>query len=122
MFEPGHVHRANIPGIPGQQEFSIDLYYEARPNAQEGTMLHFRMVGEIGGKHFEEEFEMHRDTAFNFASVVSKVAVKHGLNANNTLIMRNHKEYDLIFEDIRRVLGAEPGETVNFDHLEKDGL
>ncbi|MNF08340.1 hypothetical protein D3C80_2087380 [compost metagenome] len=65
---------------------------------------------------------MHRDTAFNFAAVVSKVAVKNGLNPNQTLIMRNHKEYDLIFEDIRRVLGAESGEPVNFDHLDKDGV
>lgn len=121
MFEPGHVHRASLPGFPGQQ-FSIDVYYEARPNPKEGTMLHLRMVGEIDGRHFEEEFEMHRDTAFNFASVISKVAVKNGLNPNNTLIMRNHQEYDQVFADIRRVLGAEPGETVNFDHLEKDGF
>ncbi|WP_271411427.1 DUF5064 family protein [Pseudomonas sp. Q1-7] len=119
MFEPGHIHRANLPGFPGQQ-FSVDIYYEARPNAQEGTMLHFRMVGEIDGKPFEEEFELHRDTAFNFASVLSKAAVKHGLHPNSTLIMRNHKEYDQVFEDIRRILGAAPGEAVNFDHLEKD--
>ena len=122
MFEPGHIHRATVPGIPGLQEFSIDVYYEARPNAQEGTMLHLRMVGEIEGRHFEEEFEIHRDTAFNFASVISKVAVKNGLNPNNTLIMRNHKEYDLVFEDIRRILGAKPGDQVDFDHLDKDGF
>jgi hypothetical protein len=36
--------------------------------------------------------------------------------------MRGHKEYDAIFEDIRTRLNAKPGEAVNLDHLEQDGL
>ena len=39
-----------------------------------------------------------------------------------TPIMRNHAEYDAMFEDIREKLGAQPGEAVNLDNLEKDGL
>lgn len=122
MFEPGHLHRDNLPGLPGQPEYSIDFYYEVRQDAKEGPMLHGRLVGEIEGKAFEETFEMHRDTAFNFASVISRLVAKHGLHPNHSPIMREHKEYDAIFEDIRAKLQAKPGDVVNFDHLEEDGL
>ena len=122
MFEPGHLHRRNPPGLGGQPGYSIDFYYEVREDSQEGSMLHGRLVGEIEGRAFEEVFEMHRDTAFNFASVISRVAAKHGFPTNHSLIMRGHDEFDRMFNDIRDKLGAKPGETVNFDHLEKDGL
>ena len=85
-------------------------------------MMHFRMEGQIAGRAFKDEFELHRDTAFNFASVASRVAAKHGLPTNHSLIMRGHDEFDRMFEDIRDKLGAKPGETVDFDHLERDGL
>lgn len=119
MFEPGHLRRASLPG---QIDFSIDLYYEVRRDPKEGPMMHFRMEGQVAGKAFKDEFELHRDTAFNFASVVSRAAAKHGLPTNHSLIMRGHEEFDRMFEDIRDKLGAKPGETVDFDHLEKDGL
>lgn len=119
MFQPGHLHRANLSG---QTQFAIDLFYEVRQDPREGTMLHFRMSGEIEGKAFSDEFELHRDTAFNFASVASRMAAKHGLPANQSLIMRGHDEFDRMFQDIRDKLGANPGDAVNLDHLEKDGL
>ena len=122
MFQPGHLHRSNPPGVAGQPSYRIDFYYEVRQDPKEGAMLHGRLVGEIDGKAFEEVFEMHRDTAFNFASVISRLVVKHGLHPNASPIMREHKEYDAIFEDIRAKLHASPGETVNLDHLEQDGL
>ena len=119
MFEPGHLHRASLPG---QLDFAVDLFYEVRHDPKEGQMVHFRMEGQIAGRAFKDEFELHRDTAFNFASVISRVAVKHGFPTNHSLIMRGHDEFDRMFNDIRDKLGAKPGETVNFDHLEKDGL
>ncbi len=122
MFEPGHLHRSNLPGENGQPGYSIDFYYEVRQDPQEGAMLHGRLVGEIDGQHFEEVFEMHRDTAFNFASVISRLVAKHGLHPNASPIMRAHQEYDAIFEDIRAKLHAKPGEAVNLDHLQSDGL
>ena len=85
-------------------------------------MLHMHMVGDLAGKTFEERFELHRDTAFNFASVATRLARKHGFPTNTSLIMRNHQEYDQMFADIRAKLGAHTGDTVNLDHLEKDGL
>ena len=122
MFEPGRLHLANTIATPDRPLFSIDLHYEVRKDAAEGAMLHMRMVGDLDGKTFEETFELHRDTAFNFASVATRIARKHGLPTNSSLIMRNHQEYDLMFEDIREKFGAHPGDPVDLDHLEKDGL
>ncbi|PTS83671.1 DUF5064 domain-containing protein [Pseudomonas sp. HMWF032] len=122
MFEPGHLHRTNHVASADTPLFSADLYYEVRQDPIEGPMLHMRLQGQVGGQAFSEAFELHRDTAFNFASVVSRVAHKYGLPTNTSLIMRGHAEYDLMFEDIRRKLGAHSGEPVNLDHLEKDGL
>ena len=122
MFEPGHLHRANTLATAELPTFSVDLYYEVRQDAAQGPMLHMRLQGQVADKAFEEVFELHRDTAFNFASVISRVAHKHGLPTNQGLIMRSHAEYDQMFEDIRSKLGARSGEPVNLDHLEKDGL
>lgn len=122
MFEPGHLHRANTVATTEAPLFSVDLHYEVRQDPTEGPMLHMRMHGQVEGKVFEEIFELHRDTAFNFASVATRLAHKHGLPTNSSLIMRSHAEYDLMFEDIRAKLGAQSGEPVNLDHLEKDGL
>lgn len=119
MFEPGHLRRASLPG---QVDFAIDLYYEVRRDSKEGAMVHFRMEGQVAGKAFKDEFELHRDTAFNFASVATRMAAKHGLPTNQSLIMRSHDEFDRMFEDIRDKLGAKPGEAVDFNHLDKDGL
>lgn len=121
MFEPGHLHRAfsNVPGMPSGH---IDVFYEVRQDPAEGTMMHFKVAGDLDGKVFAEEFDMHRDTAFNFASLIAKAVVKQGLPSAVTPIMRNHKEYDAMFEDIRTKLDAKPGESVNLANLEKDGL
>ena len=117
MFEPGHLHRRNPPGMAGQPSYSIDFYYEVRQDPKEGAMLHGRLVGEIDGKAFEEVFEMHRDTAFNFASVATRIAARHGLNPNASPVMRGHDEYDKMFADIRNKLNVQPGEPVNLDHV-----
>ena len=52
MFEPGHLHRSNPPGVTGQPSYRIDFYYEVRQDPKEGAMLHGRLVGEIDGKAF----------------------------------------------------------------------
>ncbi|WPC03997.1 DUF5064 family protein [Pseudomonas benzenivorans] len=122
MFEPGHLHRVNPVATPDQPAYSIDLYYEVRQDPVEGPMLQMRMHGEVAGKAFEEAFELHRDTAFNFASVASRIARKHGLPSDTSLLLRNHQEYDQMFADIRAKLGSHAGDPVDLDHLEKDGL
>ena len=54
--------------------------------------------------------------------MISRLVAKHGLPPNHSPIMRAHAEYDAIFEDIRAKLHAKPGEAVDLDHLERDGL
>lgn len=122
MFEPGHLHVSNPAGTADQLAFSVDLYYEVRRDPAEGPMLHMRMVGDLAGKTFEEQFELHRDTAFNFASVATRIARKHGFPTNSSLVMRNHQEYDEMFADIQAKLGVSAGDPIDLDHLEKDGL
>jgi hypothetical protein len=51
-------------------------------------MLHMCLRGEVAGEAFEERVELHRDTAFNFASVASRLAQKHGVSVSQNLIMR----------------------------------
>lgn len=119
MFEPGHAHLSNPVGSLGLPPYNVDLYYEVRRGPREGPIVHFRMVGEIDGKPFEEEFEMAHDTVFNFASMVQKIATRHGMPPNNSPIMRNHKDYDAVFEDIRAKLKATIGAPLNFDDRSK---
>lgn len=122
MFEPGHLFRGNSVAIGDIPLYAIDLHYDVRQDAAEGAMLHMTLKGEIAGTAFDESFELHRDTAFNFASVVSRLAHKHGLPTSVVLISHEHEEFDQMFEDIRQRLGAHSGDPVDLDHLEEDGL
>ena len=122
MFEPGHFFRGNSLASGDVPTYAIDLHYEVRKDAAEGPMLHMTLKGEIDGQAFEEAFELHRDMAYNFASVVSRLAHKHGLPSHVVLIGHEHAEFDLMFEDIRQRLDAHGGDAVNLDHLQKDGF
>ena len=106
MFEPGHVHVSNPVAALGLPAYSVDIHYEVRPDSKGGATVHFRMLGEIAGKAFEESFEMSHDTVFNFASTVGKVAAKYGMPPNHSPVLRHHKEFDATFEDIRSKLQA----------------
>ena len=120
MFTPGHLHRDNLNAPENLRlapPFSVDFYYQVRQDPDQGPMLHMRLVGEVQGRHFDEEFELHRDVAFNFASVATRVAARHGLPPNASPVMRGHDEYDKVFADIRTKLHAKPGDPVNLDHV-----
>lgn len=122
MFEPGHFHRSNSVANGDVPTYAIDLHYDIRQDAAEGPMLQMSLEGEIDGVTFEDSFELHRDTAFNFASVVSRLAHRHGLPTSVVLISHEHEEFDQMFEDIRHRLDAHSGDPVDLDHLQKDGL
>ena len=109
MFEPGHVHLSNPVAALGVPTYNVDLYYEVRPGGKAGPVVHFRMVGEIADKPFEEVFEMSHDTVFNFASTVGKVAARHGMPVNHSPVLRHHKEFDATFEDLRAKLKVAVG-------------
>lgn len=117
MFEPGHVHRESLPNDVLGKPYCIDFYYEVRQDPQEGEMLHGHLVGEIAGKPFEDEFDLHRDMACNFASVISRRLAKHGLPVRFGPVMGERQEYEALFCDIRDKLNIKPGDRVNLDHL-----
>ena len=61
MFTPGHLHRDNSDRPEHMRRlppFSVDFYYDVRKDPQHGPMLHMRLVGEVDGRRFEEEFEL----------------------------------------------------------------
>ncbi|MFC2973567.1 DUF5064 family protein [Azotobacter bryophylli] len=122
MFEPGHLHREIRADELSGQTFVYDLYYDVREDPEEGSMLHVRMTGTVDGKSFAEEFELHRDTAFNFFGVVTKLAVKHGLHPRGGPVLIGHEEYDRVFEDIRAKLGGTLGTPIDWEHLKRDDI
>lgn len=116
MFEPGHLHLQAMPGLD-QQEIDAHIYYEIRKDAEKGTYVHFTMKGEIDRNAFTEEWDMPKEQAFNFASDATRIAQKHGLHPRFGAVVRNHKEYDAMFEDIRQKLGTHSGDPVDLDKV-----
>lgn len=117
MFTPGHVHREQKVDKLNRQAFTCDVYYEVREDPQEGPMLHLRMEGEIDGKSFADECELHRDMAFDFMNALTQIAVRNGFQPRFGPVLREHGEYDAMFQDIREKLGIHPGDPINLDHL-----
>ncbi|MFJ5282961.1 DUF5064 family protein [Pseudomonas rustica] len=105
-FVPGRLHRANQNPLDGQPPYCVDLHYTIVHDAKEGSVVQMRLAGEVGGKRFEESFSLPRSSAYNFGSVATRVAHKHGMPRDNGLIKYNHKLYDLMYADIRTRLAA----------------
>lgn len=116
MFEPGHLHLHALPGMD-QQAVDIHLRYEIRHDVEKGAYVHFSMEGSIDGNAFTEAFDMPKDQAFNFASDATRIAQKHGLHPHFGPIVRIHKEYDAMFEDIRAKLGTHPGDPIDLSKV-----
>ncbi|MCO3060378.1 DUF5064 family protein, partial [Pseudomonas aeruginosa] len=86
---------------------------DARPVA-----VHFDMEGRIDGQPFRDSFELPRDAAVHFASRASRVARRHGLRLRQGPIVRQRREYDAMFDDLRRRLKLKAGEAIDLDrHL-----
>ena len=117
MFEPGHLHICRTALQASDFSYDIHIRYEVREDPKEGTSMHFAMEGDVGGNTFQEEFELPRDLAFNFAHDANVIARKHGLPHAATLPLATHKDYDLMFEDVRHRLHAESGDPVKQEHL-----
>lgn len=105
-FVPGRLHRANKNPLDGQPPYCVDLNYTIVHDEKEGSVVQMCLVGEVGGKRFEESFTLPRSSAYNFGSVATRLAHKHGMPRDNGLIKYNHKLYDLMYDDIRNRLTA----------------
>ncbi|MFO6385641.1 DUF5064 family protein, partial [Pseudomonas aeruginosa] len=68
------------------------------------------MEGRIDGQPFSESFELPRDAAVHFASRASRLARRHGLRLRQGPIVRQRREYDAMFDDLRRRLKLKSGE------------
>ncbi|TBU99283.1 DUF5064 family protein [Stutzerimonas kirkiae] len=117
MFTPGQLTLHYLPLLPGEVAYDLTLAYEIRQDEHRETFVHFDMSGEIAGKHFQESFELPRDLAFNFASNATRIAIKHGLPPSAVHPVRSHRQYDLMFADIRQKLNAHPGEPIRSEYL-----
>src|SRR5690606_9586372 len=118
MFEPSHLHRASLPG--DSPAWHLDLHYHVQQDAREGPMLHLRLPGELDGKPFVEELRLHRDSAPTFASLVARVAERHGLPvAAHSPVLPDHEEYVRMSEDIRERLALQPGDPVDLEPVQQ---
>lgn len=118
MFEPGHVHRKVPQSEFNPQAFSFDVYYDVREDPKEGQMLHLRMEGEIEGKPFADECELHRDMAYDFMRALTQIAVRNGFHPRMGPVLREHGEYDAMYKDIRAKLGLKPGDPIDLSHID----
>lgn len=117
MFEPGHLHITRAPLQASDFGYDIHIHYKVSENPEEGKCMHFKMQGEVGGKAFEDEFELPKDLACNFAHNANQIAVKHGMPPTALVPLAMHEEYDRMFKDVHDKLGIEPGEPVKPEHL-----
>jgi hypothetical protein len=117
MFEPGHLHITRVALQPTDFSYDIHIRYEVRQAPTQGMAMHFFMDGEINGAAFKDEFELPKDMAYNFASEAFHIAIKHGMPKAADL-RSMHGQYDAMFEHIRQLLDAKPGDPVKPEHLE----
>jgi hypothetical protein len=112
MYEPGHLHLQHIGLLAQDISYDIHLRYEVQHDPQAGASMHFDMSGEINGQGFTETFDLPADTACNFASHAERIAHQHGLPKAKVLPVNLHKQYDLMFEDVRSKLDRHSGDPV----------
>lgn len=118
MYQPGHLHLQHTPIQHQDVAYTLDIHYEVQQGEQ-GRGLHFTVQGEIAGQPVDESFDLPRDMAVNFASQIDHIARKHGLPKTQVVPVSLHKQYDEMFEDIRRKLELKPGEPLSPEQLDK---
>lgn len=117
MFEPGHLHLTHSAISKPDVSYSIDLHYATCTDPVEGSCMLFKLTGTIAGKAFQDQFQLTRDSAFNFASNVDRMARKYGLPASQALPLIEHHQYDQMFADIRQKLNLRSGEPMQPQHI-----
>jgi hypothetical protein len=114
-FEPGHLHIEHHALNEDDYSFKLSIHYEVSQDPEEGML--FKMHGSVEDKELKEEFFLPKDQAFDFARHATRIAQKYGL-PKDASIGSVHKEYDLMFEDIRARLDVKSGDPVKPEHLE----
>ncbi len=112
MFKPGRLSRVHFPHGCSRQHFACDIEYSVHNDPDSGQVLQVSMRGEVDGKPFSEEFELHRDIVYNVFSRVARIAVRHGLCLPGGPVLHGRADYDAMFADIRNKLSLTADEPL----------
>ena len=116
MPQLAQVTIRSSPGIDRQQ-YLIRLSYQVENPASRDARVRFQLDGEIDGQPFKDDFDLPGDIAFNFASSATRLLRRHGLRQRPGPVMRFRKEHDQVFDDLRRLLRADPGRPVDLQRM-----
>ncbi|TVT80381.1 DUF5064 family protein [Pseudomonas sp. H3(2019)] len=117
-FEPGHLHIERHALTDDDVSYNIHIDYEVTQDPKEGKGMLFTMRGNIQGREMEEKFFLPKDQAYNFASNITQIAEKYGIPKVYSTIGSMHKNYDVMFNDVRVQLDVKSGDPVKPEHLE----
>jgi len=113
MYEPGRLDVQRL-GNPQQPAFRLSLTYEVTPPSRE-QVVRFDLNGTVGEQTVRETFELRRDVACNFLSVISRRLRGYGLAPRTACVFSWHNDYDPLFDDLRRRLQLKPGDPVDLE-------
>lgn len=117
-FEQGHLHVERHALNAHDYSYNLRIDYEVSQDPKEGKGMLFKLQGSVQGKDLNEEFFLPKDQAFDFARHAMNIAQKYGMPKLAVLNGSMHKQYDLMFEDVRHQLDVKAGDPVKPEHLE----
>ncbi|WP_460043678.1 DUF5064 family protein [Pseudomonas sp. S2_H01] len=117
-FEPGHLHIERHALTTDDVSYDIYIDYEVHQDPKEGKGMLFTVHGNMQGVEMKEQFFLRKDQSYNFASNVTQIAEKYGIPKIYSSIGSMHKNYDVMFEDVRAQLDMKSGDPVNPEHFE----
>ncbi|WP_379556405.1 DUF5064 family protein, partial [Pseudomonas sp. MD330_11] len=77
----------------------------------------FTIHGSVQVNELKETFFLPKDQAFDFDRQAMNIAQKYGMPKVSVLNGSMHKQYDLMFEDVRHQLDVKSGDPVKPEHL-----
>lgn len=116
-FEPGHLHVERHALTKDDYSYNLCIDYEVSQDPKEGTGMLFKLHGSVQDKDIQEQFFLPKDQAFDFARHAMNIAQKYGMPKTAVLNGAMHKQYDLMFEDVRHQLNVKSGDPVKPEHL-----
>lgn len=116
-FAPGHLHIERHALNKDDYSYNLCIDYEISHDPKEGEGMLFKVHGTVEGNDIKEEFFLPKDQAFDFARYAMNIAQKYGMPKSATFTDSMHKQYDMMFEDVRHQLRVNPGDPIKPEHL-----
>lgn len=116
-FEPGHLHIERHALNKDDYSYNLCIDYQVSVDSREGQGMLFTLHGSVQGNDLKEDFFLPKDQAFDFARHAMNIAQKYGMPRIATLNGSMHKQYDDMFEDVRKQLNVKSGDPVKAEHL-----